>query len=168
MGKIVITQAPPIGKQHGITEGRIFDTIEVKDSDGDVREGTWIMGDAGEPVRLWSFEFSTKGWVDVEAGSIVGDAPITPLVGPSATEQAQADPSIPTAAPAPEDWPEGAKQEHFDVMQAFAGSALMTSEASLYTMRHLREKFPELELREAVAIFKFWSEKQRTPPAVQE
>jgi len=49
--KIKIIFDVPVGHQHGITKGRIFDTLPKDGS------GQWIMGGDGEPVKVHTHEY---------------------------------------------------------------------------------------------------------------
>jgi len=59
--KIRLRHDVPVAKKHGLTEGRVLDVIE---DDGMPRvdvgrdiAGVWIMGDAGEPVKVLGHEY---------------------------------------------------------------------------------------------------------------
>ena len=49
--KIKIITDVPVDAKHGITKGRIFETLP---KDG---RGQWVMGDAGEKVKIHRHEY---------------------------------------------------------------------------------------------------------------
>ena len=54
--KVKITTANvPVEERHGITYGRVFEVVDRRGGN------VWVMGDAGERVKLWRRE-----WVAVE------------------------------------------------------------------------------------------------------
>ena len=45
----------PVDVRHGLKKGRVFDV--VKHPAGGSPAGTWVMGDMGKRVMLWSHEY---------------------------------------------------------------------------------------------------------------
>lgn len=56
--KVKLRHAPPVEKRHGATAGRIF---EAEPAEEDNKRGyngaVWVVGDAGEPLKLLRHEF---------------------------------------------------------------------------------------------------------------
>lgn len=48
--KIKLIENLPVENKHGMTKGRVFDVIRTE------RGGSWVMGDAGEEVKVWMHE----------------------------------------------------------------------------------------------------------------
>ena len=55
--KIRIVTAPPIGKEHGVIVGREYTCTEKTVGKGRGSHQYWIIGDTGEDVRLFAYEF---------------------------------------------------------------------------------------------------------------
>ena len=58
----IIRQITAINRKHGITMGRVYSVVEDEDglcyrNPGKQKERSWIMGDAGEEVIVFGFEF---------------------------------------------------------------------------------------------------------------
>lgn len=53
--KVRIKDYVPVGKEHGITKGRVFNVLERSDS-----RGIWVVGDAGEPVKVLPREYEVE------------------------------------------------------------------------------------------------------------
>ena len=51
--RIKITHAPPVGTEHGITLGRVFQSLGT----GTRRGSALVEGDTGEPVTILSSEY---------------------------------------------------------------------------------------------------------------
>ena len=55
--KIRLTKDVPVDKKHGLTAGKILDVIKRDDED---RDGTWVVGDTGQKVRILAHEYEIE------------------------------------------------------------------------------------------------------------
>ena len=53
---IQITLKPPLESKHGMTEGRVLDAVNKGEPNERGNNGYWVMGDAGEEVKILTSE----------------------------------------------------------------------------------------------------------------
>ena len=59
MAKIRLVIDVPVGKQHGMTKGRVLEVLEREsESEPSLRNrGAWVIGDTGQEVLIQAHEF---------------------------------------------------------------------------------------------------------------
>jgi hypothetical protein len=54
--RIKLKVSLPIAPKHGMTAGRVFEVARANESGSTVEAPWWVVGDAGEAVKVWAHE----------------------------------------------------------------------------------------------------------------
>lgn len=59
--RVKLLEDVPVEAKHGLTKGREFEVLPSSKTPGNDFSNVWVMGDAGEPVKLHDREFRALG-----------------------------------------------------------------------------------------------------------
>lgn len=57
MNKVQLLMNVPVADKHGMTKGRVLEILSVVEHKGRGQQGMWVMGNAGEQVKLQLHEY---------------------------------------------------------------------------------------------------------------